>query len=120
MDEDASVLTPLQIRDKLIALAGGIIGKQKEQEVRQLLQFRQHRMRNGGVHTSEEIRYVGEYRVFSLKHGHSLWTQPVKFGRQNGVHVSPTVMWDGLVVEEPQSSWKEEAWMEFLAKHVGI
>ena len=61
MDEDASVLTPLQIRDKLIALAGSIIGKQKEEEMRQLLQFRPHRMRNGGVHTSEEIRYVGEY-----------------------------------------------------------
>ncbi|TCD62091.1 hypothetical protein EIP91_007491 [Steccherinum ochraceum] len=100
MDEDTSVLTPVQIREKLIALATQIMGEKNGKEVRKLLQFRPHRMRNGGVHTSEEIRYV------------------VRFGRQNGIHVSPTVMWDGLITEEPQSSWGEKAWMDFLTRKV--
>ena len=60
MDEDASILTPLQIRAKLTMLAAEIIGRDKADEVGKLLQFRPHRMRNGGVATSEEIRYVGE------------------------------------------------------------
>ncbi|THH30471.1 hypothetical protein EUX98_g3718 [Antrodiella citrinella] len=100
MDEEASVLTPLQVREKLIGLAAEVIGKEKASEVKKLLEFRPHRMRNGGVSTSEEIRYV------------------VRFGRQNGIHVSPTVMWDGLITEEPQSSWGEQQWMEFLTRKV--
>jgi len=102
MDEEASVLTPLQIREKLIALAAKVIGKDKAGEMKSLLEFRPHKMKNGGVHTSEEIRYV------------------VRFGRQNGIHVSPTCMWDGLITEEPQSSWGEKAWMDFLTRKVTV
>ncbi len=45
-------------------------------------------------------------------------TLAVKFSRQNGIHVSPTVLWDGLVANEISSSWGEKEWSEFLASKV--
>lgn len=42
----------------------------------------------------------------------------VKFSRQNGIHVSPTVLWDGLVANEISSSWGEKEWTEFLAAKI--
>ena len=44
----------------------------------------------------------------------------VKFSRQNGIHVSPTVLWDGLVANEISSSWGEKEWKEFLEKKVTV
>lgn len=44
----------------------------------------------------------------------------VKFSRQNSIHVSPTVLWDGLVANEVSSSWGEKEWNEFLATKVAI
>lgn len=44
----------------------------------------------------------------------------VKFARQNGVHVSPTVLWDGLIANQISSSWGEKEWSEFLAKNVVV
>jgi hypothetical protein len=38
----------------------------------------------------------------------------VKYARQNGIHVSPTVMWDGLVELEVSSGWDEAKWVQFL------
>lgn len=42
----------------------------------------------------------------------------VKFARQNGIHVSPTVLWDGLVQNQVSSGWEEPEWTAFLAKQV--
>ena len=47
-------------------------------------------------------------------------TITVKFSRQNGIHVSPTVLWDGLVANEISSSWGEKEWTEFLEKKVVV
>ena len=44
----------------------------------------------------------------------------VKFSRQNGVHGSPTVLWDGLVQDQVSSSWLEKEWSEFLASKVAV
>lgn len=44
----------------------------------------------------------------------------VKFSRQNGIHVSPTVLWDGLVAGEIGSAWDEKEWSEFLSKKVAV
>ena len=44
----------------------------------------------------------------------------VKFSRQNCIHVSPTVLWDGLVANEISSSWGEKEWKEFLEKKVTV
>ncbi|OZJ05955.1 hypothetical protein BZG36_01181 [Bifiguratus adelaidae] len=40
----------------------------------------------------------------------------IKFARQLGVHVSPTVFWDGIREDSVSSSWDLDQWKEFLAK----
>lgn len=39
----------------------------------------------------------------------------IKLGRQTGIHVSPTALWDGLVENAISSGWTLEAWKEFLS-----
>ncbi|KAG0227373.1 hypothetical protein BGW41_003846 [Actinomortierella wolfii] len=39
----------------------------------------------------------------------------IKLGRQTGIHVSPTVVWDGVVENSISSGWTLEQWQEFLA-----
>jgi protein-disulfide isomerase len=41
-----------------------------------------------------------------------------KFNRAQGVHVTPTVVFDGVVNNEISSSWTEEQWEEWLEKNV--
>ncbi|KFY33923.1 hypothetical protein V494_07209 [Pseudogymnoascus sp. VKM F-4513 (FW-928)] len=38
----------------------------------------------------------------------------IKLGRQTGIHVSPTVLWDGLVDNSISSSWTPEQWDKFF------
>jgi len=42
----------------------------------------------------------------------------VKMGRLTGVHVSPTVLFDGVVRNEISSGWTVEQWEEWLGKNV--
>ncbi|KAK4152539.1 thioredoxin-like protein [Chaetomidium leptoderma] len=42
----------------------------------------------------------------------------VKMARLTGVHVTPTVMFDGVVVGEISSGWTGEQWEEWLGKNV--
>jgi len=42
----------------------------------------------------------------------------VKMARLVGVHVSPTVVFDGVVANEISSSWTKEQWFEWLGKNV--
>ncbi|RHZ50565.1 hypothetical protein Glove_495g33 [Diversispora epigaea] len=39
----------------------------------------------------------------------------IKLGRQNGIHVSPTVLWDGII-DDISSDWTLEQWEKWLAK----
>ncbi len=41
----------------------------------------------------------------------------VKANRVTGVHVTPTVMWDGVVEGSISSSWSKEQWEEWLEKN---
>ena len=41
-----------------------------------------------------------------------------KFNRAQGVHVTPTVVFDGVVSNEISSSWTEGQWEEWLEKNV--
>eukprot|EP01087_Luapelamoeba_hula_P010887 TRINITY_DN2905_c0_g1_i2.p1 TRINITY_DN2905_c0_g1~~TRINITY_DN2905_c0_g1_i2.p1 ORF type:complete len:167 (-),score=28.93 TRINITY_DN2905_c0_g1_i2:68-568(-) len=43
---------------------------------------------------------------------HIKWQQ--KYGRQNGIHASPTVMINGLVAGQVSSSWTLDQWKELL------
>eukprot|EP00040_Diaphanoeca_grandis_P003203 m.24211 g.24211 ORF g.24211 m.24211 type:complete len:201 (+) comp14502_c0_seq1:69-671(+) len=43
----------------------------------------------------------------------------IKEGRQNGIHVSPTTVVNGLIVDT-SSGWDEATWKEFLDPLVGV
>ena len=40
-----------------------------------------------------------------------------KMGRLTGVHVTPTVLFDGVEAKEISSSWTKEQWLEWLEKN---
>jgi protein-disulfide isomerase len=42
-----------------------------------------------------------------------------KMARLTGVHVTPTVLLDGVEVKEISSSWTKEQWLEWLEKNCG-
>lgn len=97
-DIPTSTLTPTQIRENLAQLAASVIGSGLKDEFSELLKLKT--TPNGGVAVTDDLKYT------------------IKFSRQNGIHVSPTVLWDGLVANEISSSWGEKEWTEFLAAKV--
>ncbi|KIJ13303.1 hypothetical protein PAXINDRAFT_170586 [Paxillus involutus ATCC 200175] len=99
-DIPTSTLTPLQIREKLAGLAEGLIPDNKVDEFKELLKLKS--TPNGGVAVTDDLKYT------------------IKFSRQNGIHVSPTALWDGLVANEISSSWGEAEWSKFLSEKVKL
>ncbi|CAL1700283.1 unnamed protein product [Somion occarium] len=97
-DIPTSTLTPTQVRQKLAALSAEVIGANSKDAVLDLITLKTSP--NGGVDVTDDLKYT------------------IKFSRQNGIHVSPTVLWDGLVANEISSSWGEKEWTEFLEKKV--
>ncbi|KAG8976288.1 hypothetical protein FRC05_004204 [Tulasnella sp. 425] len=93
-DIPASTLTPVQIREKLAGIAEPVIGSEKLAAVNELLKHKS--TPNGGVGVTEELKYS------------------IKISRQNSIHTSPTVLWDGLVQEQVSSSWGEKEWTDFF------
>lgn len=43
---------------------------------------------------------------------------PIKMARLVGIHVSPTVIFDGVVNNDISSGWTAEQWLEWLGKNV--
>jgi len=43
-----------------------------------------------------------------------------KMGRLTGVHVTPTVLLDGVEAKEISSSWTKEQWVEWLEKNCSV
>jgi hypothetical protein len=39
-----------------------------------------------------------------------------KYGRQNAIHVTPTILVNGLIENSASSSWKEEDWKNYVSK----
>ncbi|KAI0732846.1 hypothetical protein C8Q72DRAFT_773723 [Fomitopsis betulina] len=99
-DIPTSNLTPTQIRAKLVDLVSQTIGADKAAPFKDLLTLKS--TPNGGIDVTDDLKYT------------------IKFSRQNSIHVSPTVLWDGLVANEISSSWGEKEWTEFLAKKVTV
>ncbi|VDB97133.1 unnamed protein product [Peniophora sp. CBMAI 1063] len=100
-DIPSSKLTPLQIREQLadVASKSGLDdGELKAFKDALVLKSTP----NGGTSVTDALKYT------------------VKFARQNSIHVSPTVLWDGLVANEISSSWGEKEWSEFLAAKVTV
>ncbi|KAG6866116.1 hypothetical protein C0991_008424 [Blastosporella zonata] len=99
-DIPSSSLTPLQIRDSLAELAAQVIPSDAVKDFKDLLILKS--TPNGGNAVTDDLKYT------------------IKFSRQNGIHVSPTVLWDGLVANEISSSWGVKEWSEFLANKVNV
>ncbi|KAJ7094357.1 hypothetical protein C8R44DRAFT_814276 [Mycena epipterygia] len=99
-DIPSSTLTPLQIRAKLAALAGEVLPANAGASFADLLVLKSSP--NGGNAVTDDLKYT------------------VKFSRQNGIHASPTVLWDGLVANEISSSWAKKEWEDFLAAKVAL
>ncbi|CUA66738.1 hypothetical protein RSOLAG22IIIB_00185 [Rhizoctonia solani] len=94
-DIPTSTLTPLQIREKLVSLAPEGIDRKA---VAELLELKS--TPNGGVSVTDDLKYN------------------IKMGRQNGIHVTPSALWDGLLVNEVSSSWDKGEWEPFLEAKV--
>ncbi|KAI1392909.1 uncharacterized protein F4822DRAFT_392568 [Hypoxylon trugodes] len=43
----------------------------------------------------------------------------IRYGRLIGVHVSPTVVFDGIVANDISSSWTKDQWQQWLTKNLG-
>ncbi|KAK7050020.1 hypothetical protein VNI00_005451 [Paramarasmius palmivorus] len=99
-DIPTSTLTPIQIRANLAQLAAEVIGDAAANNFRENLKLKSSP--NGGVDVTNDLKYT------------------VKFSRQNGVHVSPTVLWDGIIANEVSSSWGEKEWLEWLVQKVAV
>ncbi|KZV86827.1 hypothetical protein EXIGLDRAFT_680576 [Exidia glandulosa HHB12029] len=99
-DIPISSLTPVQVREKLVKLAESVIGADKAAAVRDLLTHKTSP--NGGVAVTEDLKYL------------------IKYSRQNSIHVSPTVLWNGLVANEVSSSWGEKEWTDFLEQKAAV
>ncbi|KLO08522.1 hypothetical protein SCHPADRAFT_908552 [Schizopora paradoxa] len=101
-DIPSSSRTPVQTREKLVDLAISIpgIGASNKGALLDLLAHKTSP--NGGVAVTDELKYT------------------IKFSRQNGIHVSPTVLWDGLVANEVSSSWGVDEWSKFLKEKVSV
>ncbi|KAG8805717.1 hypothetical protein FRC19_007701 [Serendipita sp. 401] len=102
-DVPASTMTPSQIREKLADLGktSGTLSDQEVEAVKQALVLNtKDGARNGGVSVTDDLKFC------------------IKYSRQNSIHVSPTVLWNGLVANEVSSSWGEKEWDAFLEPKV--
>jgi len=98
-DVPSQDLTPRQIREKLAQLASNLLPSDALAEFKDLLTLKGEFL-NGGTGVTDDLKYN------------------TKFSRQNGIHVSPTVMWDGLVANEVSSGWEQQDWVDFFESKV--
>ncbi|KZT62109.1 hypothetical protein CALCODRAFT_490277 [Calocera cornea HHB12733] len=99
-DIPASKLTPTQIRAALVSLATEVIGQEKGAEMADLLVHKT--TPNGGTAVTDDLKYN------------------IKMGRQNGIHVTPSAVWDGLFQASVSSSWGKKEWNEFFEQNVKL
>lgn len=85
---------------KLAAQSAGV----QENEVYELLAVSDKASEDGSLNVGNEI--TNDLKVV------------IKMARLVGVHVSPTVIFDGVVNNEISSSWSVEQWLEWLGKNV--
>ncbi|WWD21981.1 hypothetical protein CI109_106469 [Kwoniella shandongensis] len=104
-NQRASNSTPSQARDNLVHLAVSVLeskGKAKGPQSKVFGELRD-RLENKSSPNG------GNEAMDGLKHN-------LKIGRQNGIHVTPTVLFDGLKEDSVSSSWGKEEWEKFLSE----
>ncbi|CAO1614851.1 unnamed protein product [Jaminaea pallidilutea] len=114
-DEPSRTRNPDQIRAELANLAVSVLGEGPKRSKSKPIVSLPHGQPLG--QTVRNLLKVGEGNegskvVPDLKYC-------VKVGRQNGVHVTPTAIWNGLIEPSVSSSFGEKEWREFLEKNLG-
>ncbi|KIM25874.1 hypothetical protein M408DRAFT_25771 [Serendipita vermifera MAFF 305830] len=91
---------PAVTREKLAQLGkeSGTLTDSEVQAVKDLLQLKS--TPNGGNGVTDDLK------------------SRIKYSRQNSIHVSPTVLFDGLVANDVSSSWGKDEWEKFPEKNV--
>lgn len=91
---------PAVTREKLAQLGkgSGILTDGEVQAVKDLLQLKS--TPNGGNGVTDDLKSC------------------IKYSRQNSIHVSPTVLFDGLIANDVSSSWGKDEWEKFPEKNV--
>ena len=104
------------MREKLADLGEPIFGAEKVAQFKDLLTLKS--TPNGGNAVTDDLKYTSGFYLLALNDHRLEHLLLVKFSRQNGIHVSPTVLWDGLIVNEASSSWAEKEWTDFFSAKV--
>ncbi|KAL7411573.1 hypothetical protein BDY24DRAFT_395350 [Mrakia frigida] len=100
-DRPASSLTSVQIRENLATLASQVLETSDEKTTfLDKLTFKSSP--NGGVDVTDDLKYN------------------VKLGRQNGIHVTPTALFDGLIEGSISSSWGKDDWEKFFKEKIVV
>lgn len=99
-------------------MAGQVISSEAAESVRQLLTLKG--TLNGGNGVTDDLKYNSMLCQYSYVLKALVTLSLVKFSRQNSIHVSPTVLWDGLIANEVSSSWGEKEWTDFFAAKVMV
>ncbi|KAM0755399.1 hypothetical protein T439DRAFT_320091 [Meredithblackwellia eburnea MCA 4105] len=93
-DEPTSQESPNATRERLADLAAEFVDREK------FLAAVKVGKSNGGTPVTNDLKLA------------------IKYGRQNGVHVTPTVALDGLIDGSISSSYTEEDWKKYLLEKV--
>ncbi|WVR04295.1 hypothetical protein IAU60_001295 [Kwoniella sp. DSM 27419] len=101
LNKPAVDMTPSTARDKLVHLALDLLEKKGKTSGPLSKAFGEFRGRLDQDDVSAAIKYN------------------IKVGRQNGVHVTPTVLLNGLKEDSVSSSWGKSEWEQFLSDKLG-
>jgi hypothetical protein len=121
-DKEIYTLNRPQFYDKIATLAADILsrvaapgGEDKETLKLRLLQWLIPPLQAGGNFPEEAAKSLGASPNDDENALFPLTRQIVKFQRKRGVHVSPTVFFNGIEQMEISSSWDTAQWKTFLA-----
>jgi len=123
-DKHVFALSRPEFYDKIAAMAASVICREEgktpgegdiENEVRaELLQWLIPPMQPGGNFPQAASKLVGSSPTDEENALFPFTLQTVKFHRKRGVHVTPTVFFNGIEQSQVSSAWDENQWKEFL------
>jgi hypothetical protein len=117
-DVPSQDLTPRQIREKLAQLASNLLPSDALAEFKDLLTLKGEAL-NGGTGVTDDLKYNSMcLKLHPIPSFLYIPSFLAKFSRQNSIHVSPTVMWDGLIANEVSSGWEHQNWVDFFESKV--
>lgn len=123
-DIPTSTKTPVETRASLVQLGveKGILDEADAEEVKDLLAHKT--TPNGGNAVTNDLKWCSESLLWPMivkdRSILMIYGLLVKYSRQNHIHFSPTVLWDGLEEPSVSSSWGEKEWSQFFENKVSV